>query len=119
MAAFAKASRWDDSRKTPGLLSLQEEPGDIHLYYPKSYKQQRAVTGSHMALAKSEGVPERKEFSPTRPKPSEEPVSVFQPSAETEGKWGSAPHTHTELVSTMRCYFCCTLLQVIQGTPVS
>lgn len=56
IAAFAKASRWDQTRKTPGLFSLKEKPRDIHFYYStknKTYKQWRAVSGSHVALAKS------------------------------------------------------------------
>ena len=98
MTAFAKTSRWDQTRKTPGLFSLKEKPRDIHLCYStknKKYKQWRAVTGSHMALAKSRGLLEKQGLSPKSPKSSEEPVSVFKPSAEIEGKRGnSPPHTH-------------------------
>lgn len=105
MTAFAKTSRQDQTRKTPGLFSLKEKPRDIHLSYPtknKKYKQWKAVTGSHVALAKSRGVLEIKGLSPKSPKSSGKPVSVFKPSAEIERKGGKSP-PHTWSCSELWC----------------
>lgn len=104
MTAFAKTSTWDQTRKTPGLFSLKEKPRDILrrvIEVNKKYKHWRAVTGSHMALANSRGVLEIKSLSPKSPKFPREPVSVFKPSAEIEGKGGNTPtHTHRVVLNS-------------------